>query len=150
MMKNKYLISLAMAVPIIISGVSYFKYSSDNRKRIFSELTKEYPPLTFTDSLDSYVLEIHQPHLTEMNNNPNRAFVTLSPYKKHFIMVGLELGNGQLTLDEILKVGDLILKKPRSNRIKIVRLDAVGDSSKFDFVITDYLGYSIKADSLRN
>jgi len=148
MKKHKYLISLAVAVPIVISGVSYFKYSANKRKQIFLELAKEYTPLTLSDSVESYVQEIYQPDVTVFNNHPHQAFITLRPYKKHLIMVGLEQGSNHLTLDETLKVGDLVLKKPGSNRVKVVRLDAFGDSLKFDFIVTDYLGYPIKVDPL--
>jgi hypothetical protein len=150
MIKSKYFVYVLIIAAVVVSAVSYFKYSSDNRKRIFSDLIKEYSPLTLEDSVSGYVKEIHQPYITEINNHPHQAFVILTPYKKHLIMVGLELRNEQMTLDEILKVGDYVLKKSGSNRISIIRLDTVGDSLEFNFAITDYLGYQIKADSLRN
>jgi len=142
-----YLISLGMAVPIIISGLIYFKYSFENRKQIFTELSNEFTPLILEDSLNSYVQEIHQPRVTELNNHPHQAFITLTSNKKHLIMVGLEQATNQLTLDEVLKVGDLVIKKSRSNKVKIVRVDSVGDSLKYDFIITDYLGYPVRADN---
>lgn len=143
MKKSKYLAYGLLAVVVIISQVSYLYYSSNKRKEIFNELIQEYSPLVLEDSLGGYVSEINHPYVTEINNDPHQAFVTFTPYKKKTLMVGYELGN-QMTLDETLRVGDYVYKKQGRKTLSVVRANAAGDSLKFYFEITDYLGYPVK------
>jgi len=146
MIKSRRLIFILIAIVVTVSGVSYFYYSSDRKEQIFSELIKEYSPLVLEDSINHYVNEINQPYLTEINNHPHQAFVILTPYKKQLIMVGLELGKEQMTLDETLRVGDYLFKRSGSNKVCIIRVNEDGDSLKFNFVITDYQGNYIKSE----
>lgn len=142
--KNKYLRYGILIVVVVVSGICYFKYSIESKREVLSQLTKEFVPLTLDDSIEGIIIEIHQPYIDQINNNPHQAFITLEPHAKRQIMVGLELSSNHFTLDEILEVGNHLQKGRGSETITIEKIDSLGDTLTFDFAITDHLGYPIK------
>jgi hypothetical protein len=140
--KKKLLLGLISGV-VFVSGLLHLNYSSNKSKAAFSQLMTEYPPVNLQTGIAGYVSEIVQPDITVLNNHPHQAFVNITPGNKCLIMVGLD--QDQRTLDEVLMVGDYVLKKRDSSNLSLLRINSSGDSVRFTFTITDLLGFPLKA-----
>ena len=130
---------------IFIMAVVFFVINWRHNKA-YEEISFKYPPVTSEFNFRGIITRIDHPGGTK-RNNPFSVFIIIDDSVQVHLMTGFEL-NKHLILEEVLKVGDLIIKVPDSYSIEIHKI-AETDTIIYKFELADDLGYPQK-ESYKN
>jgi hypothetical protein len=143
---------LIFLITMIICFVLYYKYSTSKTDRVWGELKKEYPALSFESELNGVVSRIVQPDPNIFRSVPDRVLVIINDSLKRRLRAGDELRNKKSVLDdgtgrpmllgEALAEGDRVVKKSNSDVLSVYKVKN-SDTVRYDFELTDDLGYSL-------
>lgn len=113
--------SRRIITPIIILLIilSFFGYEIYQRKKEVIDLRKLYPEISYDRSIRLTIQEIFNSE--SLRNSPNYVFVTFSNSEKATIETGFELQADTLALEDVLAVGDLIVKETNSNLVLVYK-----------------------------
>ncbi|MCZ8215895.1 MAG: hypothetical protein O9262_06620 [Cyclobacteriaceae bacterium] len=139
-MKNP--LSIILFASLIAAMVAYYNYHTRRTQRILDGLNKEYPIISISEAIYGVVTQIDHPNSNVFRNNPHHAFILITDSIKKRIRTGFEISK-RLTLDEVLKEGDLVIKESGNDFLSIYKIHG-NDTLKYDFELSDDLGYPLK------
>jgi hypothetical protein len=117
--KNKpnLIFGLIFFIFIICIFISSIYKSIGLKRKIYSD----YPAITMLDKFDCIVINKYSPPEDLLRNSSTIVFVTLDDNKRYRIWAEVDLENGR-GINEILEVGDKLVKKSRNDTIEIIKL----------------------------
>jgi hypothetical protein len=115
--KQNLIIGLIFFIFIICIFISSIYKSISLKRKIY----RDYPAITRVDKFDCIVINKYSPPEDLLRNSPTIVFVTLDDNKKYRIWTEFDLQNGR-GINEILEVGDKLVKKSRNDTIKLIKL----------------------------
>jgi hypothetical protein len=121
-------------IVIILIILSFFGYEIYQRKKEVRDLRKQYPEISYDRSIHLTIQEIFNSE--SLRNSPNYVFVTFSNSEKATIETGFELQTDTLSLDEVLAIGDLIVKEANSNLVLVYKPSDIDSNYKEPFRFT--------------
>ena|SRR5688572_2483721 len=131
-----------IVVPSFIFIVAVvFIVSNWRHNKVYEDISFKYPLVTSEFNFRGIITRIDHPGGTK-RHDPSSAFIIIDDSVQVHLMTGFEL-NKHLILDEVLKIGDLIIKVPNSYSIEIHKI-AETDTVIYKFELTDDLGYPQK------
>jgi len=137
---------IIIAIVVIAGGFIYFKYDTNRKDRIFKEWNEKYPNITVQEHLQGSIADImYQLNPELFRNDPHSAWIILDDSTKRRITASYELTK-DLTLDEVLVVGDSLVKEADSDSLFIYKIRN-GDTTKYSFRLEDDMGYPLKSKS---
>jgi hypothetical protein len=122
---------------------AYYKYDTAKTDRILAELNEEYPAITIPERIHGTVTKILESYPNAIRNNPHHACVTIADSFKKRILAR-NLVSIRLSLDDVLRKGDLIHKNAGSDSLTIYKLKG-RDTLVYYFSLNDDLNYPLKA-----
>lgn len=133
---------LSIVFIVIIGGAIYFNYDQKRKERIKDQLREEYPPVTIEKNINGKIKSIYHGNLGIFRNSPHHAYILLKDSTKLQLHASYELTH-ELSLDEILQVGDFLVKESGTNTFLVYRIEN-SDTLIFNFELNDDLGYPLK------
>src|SRR5579871_3715822 len=130
-MRTNTKINIAVFLILVISMAIYYRYDMGRRKKMQEELQTEYPLITITEQVSGVILDIDEPNPNFFRKNPHAALVSLDSKIKKGIMAGDEFTTG-ISLDSLIRVGDLVVKKQASDTLFLYKIHA-NDTVKYCF-----------------
>lgn len=131
---------------IFIIGISilaiYAYFDIKNKDSISDALKIKYPPVDIHEHLGGKITDNYKRDLKLFRNDPNRVEVTINDSLKKGISVEDEMTTGYY-LDDLLEVGDLILKENGSVILLLYKILGQ-DTLQYSFHLTDEKGYPLK------
>ena len=120
-----------------------FSINEIRTKIVLSKIHKEYSTFSLDTKLNSRILNIVYALNPKMfRNDPNSSYITFVDLSKKRIKTSNELLS-QGYFDDLVKIGDSIIKLPGSNKITILRIQT-SDTIKINFILKDDLGYPLR------
>jgi hypothetical protein len=141
-MNRKTKINLVVIFVAVISMVTFYKYDTGKTKKIVEQLNKEFSSIAVSEQVSGVVSNIYHPYPEIFNDDPLHAYVLLNDSVKKRIRVGHELARLS-SLDSLLKVGDLLIKKYGSDTLYICKVQG-SDTLRYSFQLRDDLGWPIR------
>lgn len=142
-MTRKYFPAL-LIITLFVAGVTlYYFFDTKRTQTLLDQINNEYPVIDLASRMESRILYIVHPHSDVFRNSPHHAFVIFSNNLKRRIIASNELSTDTLSLDDILAVGDLLIKEPNSDTLSILRIRSA-DTLKYTFVLHNEFGYPLK------
>ena len=115
-----------------------------NHKRIYREVSIEYPLVTSQFNFRGVITSIDHPISATHRSDPLSAFITINDSLRVHLITGFEISE-QLKLKEALNVGDSIVKDGDTYLVKIYKISE-RDTLIYRFELSDDLGYPQKKE----
>lgn len=142
-MPRKTIIGLAIVVLFVIAMRFYYLYDTRRTDKLVEQLNEEYPALDYHSKIEREITNIVRPYPKTFRDSPHHAFIVFDDSLKRRVNASYELLTDTLSLDDVLNVGDWLIKEPNSVKFFIYKIQN-GDTLKYSFELNDDLGYPLK------
>ena len=141
-MNQKLTQFLIFVVLVMLPGIGMMYYKIKEANAIIDELDIEYPTISLGDNVNGIVTYIRPTDLEIFRQNPYNARVILNDSQKMSLNADDDPLTG-LSLDELLKVGDRLVKEINDNRVIIYQY-LNGDTLTYSLELLDDRLYPLK------
>jgi hypothetical protein len=141
-MKKEHIPGLIITIIVLMIGGFLFYNNIRKAKQLNEQLNLVYQIISIDEEINERIQNINHGDPSVFRNDKNHADITLANSKKKSLKTGREL-NTQKPLDDLITVGDYLLKEAWSNRIKLMKLSNQ-DTLIYIFELRDGSGYPLK------
>lgn len=128
-----HLPKLILIVVFLIVAYFFFKYQDRRAKEDRLLLEQEYPELTISESVTGRISNIYHGNLNLYRNVYSQAYVTLADGRKLSVAGDIDEPGHSPTLDEVIEVGDSLVKRPNHFSFIIIKSDGQLITSRYNF-----------------
>ncbi len=111
----------------VIFAIIYFCITHYKNKKELNSLTKEYPRITMSDSIDNVVIDKYYPK--KWRGRSICQYITLNDNRKFYFFIDRSISDGNYSFGDIVSPGDRLFKRRYSDTLFLY-------SGSFEYVFT--------------